>query len=109
LQFELELHLAECEFLAGSRSSAERRLDALSERCALLEDQAAVACLRILVCATDDRPKTAVEVCLQFLRRAGIEWPSDLRVALEQQYADIMQLLADRTVDSLSAWNSATS
>src|SRR5579862_6639684 len=70
----LELHRAECEFLTGELASAEARLTMLSSRAANIIDQATVACVRVDLYTTLDRSDRAVDVCLAYLRRLGIDW-----------------------------------
>jgi hypothetical protein len=74
LIFALELHRAECEFLTGELAEAEQRLAALSIRAAKTVEQATVACLRVDVYTTLDQSDRAVAVCLDYLRKMGIDW-----------------------------------
>ena len=83
LTFALELHRAECEFLTGELAAAEERLSMLSRRAANLVDVAAVTCVRVALYTTLDRSDRAVEACLDYLRRVGVEWsphPTDEEV-----------------------------
>jgi len=102
LAFPLELHRAECEFLIGDLAAAEARLLALSRHPGNLTDEAAVTCLRMdlyyLLVQTD----RAVAVCLEYLRRVGIEWsphPTDEEV--RQEYERMWRKLGDRTIEEL--------
>jgi predicted ATPase len=65
LAFDLELNLAECEYLTGRLAFAEERLSVLSRRAANLVDIAAVACLRMTLYTTLDQSDRAVEVGLE--------------------------------------------
>jgi PAS domain S-box-containing protein len=102
LAFPLELHRAECEFLIGDLAVAEARLSALSRRTGNLVDEAAVTCLRMdlyfLLVQTD----RAVAVCLDYLRRVGIEWsPHPRDEEVRQDYERIWRQLGDRAIEEL--------
>ena len=88
LAFALELHRAECEFLTGELAAAEERLSMLSRRAGNLVDVAAVTCARVDLYTTLDRSDRAVEACLEYLRRVGVEWsphPTNEEVAQEYE------------------------
>lgn len=90
LAFELELNWAECEYLTGDLTAAERRLAWLSLQAGSATpssvgssvgtsvgsaaDAAAVACLRINLYANLDQSDSAVEVGLDYLRRFDGAW-----------------------------------
>src|SRR5262249_4944143 len=74
LMFALELHRAECEFLTGELAAAEKRLTKLASRAATITDQAVLTGLRIDLYGTMNRVDRAVEVCLDYLCRLGVEW-----------------------------------
>jgi hypothetical protein len=74
LTFGLAFHGDECEYLTGNLAAAEERLSILSRRAAGLVDRASVTCLRVVLYTTMDRPDRSVEICLEYLRDAGIEW-----------------------------------
>ncbi|MRG55340.1 AAA family ATPase [Phyllobacterium sp. SYP-B3895] len=102
LAFELELHIAECEYLTGELASAEKRLSALSQRAAGLADQAAVTCQTVDLYTILVRPERAVEVGLEFLRNIGQVWPQvptdeDVR----GEFALIWQELGGREIEEL--------
>ena len=102
LLFELELSRAECEFLTGQLSAADKRLSILSARAETTVESANVACLQMDVYLLLDRSDGAVAVCLAYLRHAGIEWsahPSDDEV--REEYDHIWALLGDRTIEEL--------
>ncbi len=75
LTFDLELNLAECEFLNGNFESAAQRLSLLSARAADLIDLAAATRLSIDLYVTMGEMDRAVHVGLEFLRRVDPELP----------------------------------
>ena len=76
LIFELELHRAECEFLTGAVSDRGSAIgDAFNPRRKHAEDSA-VACLRVDLYMALDQAERAIDVCLGYLRKQGIEWSS---------------------------------
>ena len=70
--FAMEIGRAECEFLTGDLAAAEERLATLFLRAANLVDKAAVACLRAALYTTLARSERAVEICVEYLREAGV-------------------------------------
>jgi PAS domain S-box-containing protein len=76
LIFELELHCAECEFLTGAVSTGALRLEKLSTRTANAIEDSAVACLRVDLYVSRGQIERAIAVCLDYLRKQGIEWSS---------------------------------
>ena len=102
LTFEIELHRAECEFLTGAPAAAEERLLALSERAATLVDRAAVTRMRMALYTTLDRGDRAIEVSLEYLREAGIDWsPHPDEQDIQWEYEQMWQLLGDRSIEQL--------
>jgi PAS domain S-box-containing protein len=102
LAFDLELNLAECEYLTGRLASAEERLSVLSRRAANVVDIAAVACLRMTLYTTLDQSDRAVEVGLEYLRRVGVDFsphPTDQDV--QQEYGRLWRHLGDRAIGAL--------
>ncbi|MEM5366629.1 AAA family ATPase [Paraburkholderia azotifigens] len=102
LTFALELNRAECEFLTGQPSLADKRLNALSARAETTVEHALIACLQLDVYLVLDRSDRAVEVCLAYLRHVGIDWsphPGDDTVRLE--YEHIWSQLGDRAIEEL--------
>ena len=100
LQFDLELHCAECEFLTGDLATAEQRLSVLSERASSLVDRAAVTCLLVALYTTLDRFDRAIEVGLTYLRHAGVEWSRDPTDDDVRNEYELMQgLLAQRPLE----------
>ncbi len=72
--FALTFHLAECEFLTGAADKAEARLSALLRRTESLPDLAAITQLRLQLFLALGQRERAVEVGLDYLRRAGVEY-----------------------------------
>ncbi|WP_437322243.1 sensor histidine kinase [Sorangium sp. So ce394] len=102
LAFALELHRAECEYLTGALGAAEERLSALSRRAEGLVDAAAVACVRVDLYTTLDRTELAVEICLDYLRRVGVDWsphPPDEEV--QREYERLGRQLGSRPIEAL--------
>src|SRR5712671_4236622 len=102
LVFAIEVIRAECEFLTGDLAAAEERLSTLSIRAANLVDKAAVACLRTGLYTTFDRASRAVEICLDYLREAGIAWslhPTDEEI--HEEYARLCAQLDSRPIEAL--------
>jgi PAS domain S-box-containing protein len=102
LAFALELHCAECEFVVGDLASTEERLSRLSRRADSLPDAAAVAGLRMDLYTLMIHNDSAVAVCLDYLRRVGIDWsahPSDEEVW--QEYERIWRQLGKRKIEEL--------
>ena len=60
--------------LTGELEAAEQRLVALTARAASVVDAAAVACLQVDLYTTSGQSPRAVEACLAYLRRVGIDW-----------------------------------
>ncbi|HEY4857768.1 MAG TPA: AAA family ATPase, partial [Xanthobacteraceae bacterium] len=103
LTFSLEFHLAECEFLIGALAAAENRLAMLSSRAGRLVEFAAVTCLRLSLYTTLDRSDRAVEVCLDYLRQAGIQWSAHpTSDEVRQEYERIWQQIGGRPIEELA-------
>jgi PAS domain S-box-containing protein len=102
LIFALELSRAECEFLTGELSVAEKRLVALSSRAATSVERAKTACLHMDVCTTLGQFDRAVGVCLDYLRHVGIEWtPHPTRDEARREYERMWSLLGGRQIEEL--------
>jgi PAS domain S-box-containing protein len=103
LIFALELDRAQCEFLTGELTAAERRLAALSVRAGNTMDRAAVASLRVDLHLTTGRIARAVEVGLDYLRDLGIDWsahPTDDEAQAE--YQRMWSQLGDRAIEDIA-------
>ncbi len=102
LTFVLELNLAECEFLTGQASAAEKRLATLSKRATTTVEQAIVVCLRMDVCTTLGQADSAVKICLDYLRQIGIEWSSHPQEdEVRREYERVWSLLGSRAIEDL--------
>ncbi|MDR0241697.1 MAG: AAA family ATPase [Burkholderia sp.] len=100
--FELEFQRAECEFLTGASAEADARLADLAHRATELPNLAAVTRLRLELFLALGQRERAVEVGLDYLRRAGVRCsghPDPEEVLLE--YARIWQQLGDRPIEAL--------
>jgi PAS domain S-box-containing protein len=102
LTFALEFQRAECEFLTGDFAAAQERLSMLSGRVRDLVDRAAVTRLRAELYTTLDQTDRAVEVGLEYLRHAGVEWsPHPTKDDVEREYTKIWRQLGARTIEQL--------
>ena len=102
LAFALGLHRAECEFLTGDLAAAEERLLSLSRRTRSLVDEAAIACLRLDLYTLIIHNDSAVAICLDYLRRVGIEWsPHPSNEDVWQEYEGVWRQLGNRTIEEL--------
>jgi predicted ATPase/signal transduction histidine kinase len=105
LIFQLELHRAECEFLTGALTEAEKRLTELSTRAANTVEQATVTCLRVDVYLTLDQSGRAVTVGLDYLRDVGVDLPAhpsedDARREYNQTWSQVRHLSLEDFVNS---------
>jgi PAS domain S-box-containing protein len=102
LVFAIEINRAECEFLTGDLAAAEERLTTLSPRAANLVDKAAAACLRTAVYTTLYRSDRAVEICLEYLREAGIVWsPRPTGEEIREEFDLLWRQLGNRPIEDL--------
>jgi PAS domain S-box-containing protein len=102
LVFAIQVNRAECEFLTGDLASAEERLALLSFRATNLVDKATVACLRTALYTTLTRAERAVDICVEYLREAGIACsphPSDREV--RDEYECLWAQLDGRPIEAL--------
>ena len=82
--------------------AAEKRLSMLARRARSGPDSAAVTRLRLTLYTTFDQSDRGVEVCLDYLRRSGIDWsphPTDDEV--RREYERIWSQLGSRTIEEL--------
>ncbi|HEX4164384.1 MAG TPA: AAA family ATPase [Bryobacteraceae bacterium] len=101
LIFQIEHLLAECELLTADMGAAENRLSMLAQRAKAGHDMAIVTRLRLTLYTTLDR-SDGVEVFLEYLRRAGTDWP--LRPTHEEvlrEYDRIWSLVGSRQIEDL--------
>ncbi len=102
LVFAMEVTRAECEFLTGDLAGAEERLATLSLRAANLVDKAAVACLRTALYTTLARADRALEICVEYLREAGIAWsPHPTDEDVREEYERLWVQLGGRPIEAL--------
>ncbi len=102
LAFALELYRAECEFLTGALTSAEKRLTALSARAANTVEQATVACLQIDLYTTLDQSDRAVAAGLDYLRHLGIDWsPHPTEAEARGEYERVWSKLGGLAIETL--------
>ncbi|ADG19317.1 multi-sensor signal transduction multi-kinase [Paraburkholderia atlantica] len=102
IHFRFELEIAECEFLTGKLSDAERRLTELSTKAMSLPDQGRVTVSRMDVCTTLDQNDRVVSIALEFLRNAGISCsahPADDEV--KQEYEELRRRMAGLSVTDI--------
>ncbi|HEV2984917.1 MAG TPA: serine/threonine-protein kinase PknK, partial [Vicinamibacterales bacterium] len=101
LAFALELQRAECEFLVGDVVAAEERLTSLAARAANLLDFAAITCLREELFTAVGRSDSAVEACLEFLRRIDVHWsPRPTGEAVQQEYERLLRHVGSREIET---------
>ena len=102
LTFALELHRAECEFLTGALAAADERLSKLISRAGQFVDLAAVTWLREELFTTLGRSDRAVEACLEYLRRIGVEWSAHpTKESVLREYERIWRQIGGRSIDEL--------
>jgi predicted ATPase len=102
LVFALELNCAECEHLTGDLKSAEERLLKLSQRATNVVDRAAVVSLRVILSLTLAHPERSVEICLEYLRGVGIDWPTEPSDEdVKQELDGMWQQIGSRSIESL--------
>ncbi len=102
LMFSLELHRAECEFLNGQSGAAELRLSQLAARAADILELAAVTGLQVDLYTSLVQNDRAVAVCLDYLRRLGIEWsPHPTKEEASREYVRVCSQLGSREVEEL--------
>jgi PAS domain S-box-containing protein len=102
LIFGIEFQLAECELLTASLAAAEQRLSMLAGRTERMQDIAAVARLRLTLHTTLDQTDRGVEVCLEYLRRGGTDWPPHpTRDQAQREYDRIWSQLGSRSIESI--------
>ena len=74
----------------------------LSSRASGLADLSAVTCLRVDLFTTLGRSDRAVEVCLEYLRRTGVQWsPHPSKDEVTREYEMIWRELGSRSIEEL--------
>ncbi|KWO40198.1 histidine kinase [Burkholderia sp. MSMB1459WGS] len=109
IRFEVEMELAECEFLTGDLAAAERRLATFHVDTLDVIDRGRVAVRRMDVYTALDRSGDAIRVALGFLRHVGIDTsahPSDLDV--RNEYEALRRRAASLTIDDIVGLPSMT-
>ena len=102
LAFALELHRAECEFLTGALAEADERLVGLARQDVAVPDLAAVARLQVELLTTLGRTNRAIEVCLDYLRRIGVEWSAHpTKEEVRQEYEHLWRQIGRRSIEDL--------
>jgi PAS domain S-box-containing protein len=102
LIFSVEYLTAGCELLTADMVSAEDRLSMLAQRARHGHDIAIVTRLRLTLYTTLDRSDRGVEVFLEYLRRAGTDWPlRPTRDEVMREYDRIWSLLGSRQIEEL--------
>ncbi len=102
LIFSLEHLIAECELLTADMESAEKRLSMLAARANSTHDLALVTCLQLTLYTALDWLDRGIEICLEYLRRGGMDWsahPSGDEV--QREYDRIWSLLGNRQIEDL--------
>jgi predicted ATPase len=102
LIFSIEILVAECQLLAGNVVAAENRLSMLLQRARSARHIAIVTRLRLTLYQTMDRSDRAVEVCLEYLQRAGTDWsPHPTSDEARREYDRIWTQLGNRQIGEL--------
>jgi PAS domain S-box-containing protein len=102
LNFDLELHRSECEYLTGQLAEAKQRLAVLSIRAQNVVDSASVTCVRLNLYTNLDQSDSAVEVGLEYLRRVDPTWPLRATAAdVRQEYDRLWALIGPRPIEQL--------
>jgi PAS domain S-box-containing protein len=100
--FSLGCLTAECELLTADMESAERRLSSLAARAKSAHDLAVVTRLQLTLDTASDRLDRGVEMCLQYLRRGGMDWSAHpTSDEVRREYDRIWSLLGDRQIEDL--------
>jgi predicted ATPase len=103
LIFQLDLQRAECEFLTGEPTISAERVELLRTRAADTVELAMATCLGIDVYMTLGQIGHAIAICLDYLRRIGIDWP--LHPTEEQvlsEYQRVWSQLGGRAIEEVS-------
>jgi predicted ATPase/GAF domain-containing protein len=102
LAFSIELERALCEAASGAVTEAADRLRSLSVRATSIVERAVVACHQVDLYQSIDRSDKAVDVGLEVLRSAGIDWPArPTEVEARREYEEISIRLRGRAIENL--------
>jgi predicted ATPase/transcriptional regulator with GAF, ATPase, and Fis domain len=102
LTFDIEYLIAQCELLTAQMAAAEERLSMLAQRARSPHHIAVTTRLRLMLYTTLDQINRAVEVCLEYLRLRGTDWP--MRPVLDEvmrEYDRIWLQLGKRKIEEL--------
>lgn len=102
LNFTLELNVAECEFLTGRLTVAEKRLLSLAPTATSILEHRALACLCIDLYTTLGSTDVAIDVGLTFLRQFDQEWSNNpTEDEVKSQYEDTWAKIGGRVAEDL--------
>ncbi|SOE87275.1 PAS domain S-box-containing protein [Burkholderia sp. YR290] len=102
LIFQTELQKAECEFLTGEVSIAAERLEILRSRAADTIELASATCLGMDIYMTLGQVDLAVSICLDYMRRVGIDWPlHPTEEEVRSEYERIWPQLGSRLIEEI--------
>ncbi len=102
LVFSIERLIAQCELLTADMESAERRLSTLASRANTAHDLALITCLQLTLYTALDRLDQGIEICLDYLRRDGMEWSAHpASDEVQREYDRIWSLLGNRQIENL--------
>ena len=102
--FAVALQRAECELLVGNLSVAEAALLELSRSCRSIRASAEVTKLRAYLYTASGQLERSIEVCLEFLRKVGIDWsPHPTNRQVDQERNCLRNLAKDLSDDQLHA------
>ncbi|TPL03579.1 serine/threonine-protein kinase PknK, partial [Mesorhizobium sp. B2-4-14] len=102
LVFDLELHLAECEYLIGRLADAEQRLTALSRKAQNATDSGAVVHLQVNLYMVLDRSDDAVVIGLAYLRQHQPRWSlHPTSEGVRQECSRLWRRIEARSIEAL--------
>src|SRR5712671_963914 len=102
LIFSIEYDTAECELLTADMVAAESRLSILAQRAKRAHDVALVTRLRVTLYTILGRSDRGIEVCFEYLRSGGTDWPlHPTRDEVVREYDRIWSRLGSREIEEL--------
>jgi PAS domain S-box-containing protein len=102
LEFEFELHSADCEVCMGALQEAGERLAALATRAVDVVQRCAVARRRVELHTMLGACESAIDVGLECLRHVGINWPvNPTREEVRVEYDRIWSTLGSGAIEDL--------
>src|SRR5437762_4088178 len=82
--------------------SAERRLSTLASCANTAHDLALITCLQLTLYTALDRLDQGIEICLDYLRRDGMDWSAHpASDEVQREYDRIWSLLGNRQIENL--------